>query len=98
MAIGVYNSKCLWQKNGTVNEYNEIEEIEPIELNCSQSVEKVYVRDEKGERLVYKAVFNFPDTRVKEGDRINNYIVTSTYEGRGIDGQLLTYKVVVDNA
>lgn len=98
MAIGVYNQKCLWQQKGQVNKYNEAIENEPIELCCSQSIEKVFVRDDKGERLVYKATFNFPDTRVKEGDLINGFIVTSTYEGRGIDGQLLTYKVVVDNA
>lgn len=98
MSIGVYNQKCLWQQKGQKNKYNESTVSEPIELSCSQSVEKVYVRDEKGERLLYKAVFNFEDNRVKEGDLINNFLVTSTYEGRGIDGQLLTYKVVVDNA
>lgn len=99
MAIGVYNQKCIWQKKETTrNKLNEIIETEPIELNCSQSVEKVYVRDERGERLVYKAVFNFEDTRVQEGDYINGFIVTATHEGIGIDGTLLTYKVVVDNA
>lgn len=98
MSIGVYNQKCLWQQKGQKNKYNETELTEPIELPCSQTVERVYVRDEKGERFVYKATFNFQDNRVKEGDLINGFLVTSTFEGLGIDGQLLTYKVVVDNA
>lgn len=97
MSIGVYNQTCIWQRVMR-NKLGEIEEIEPVELMCSQSVEKVYVRDEKGERLVYKAVFNFEDNQVKEGDLINGYRVTSVLEGRGIGGELLTYKVVVDNA
>lgn len=100
MAIGIYNQKCLWQKKASTvdDKLNEIEEVEPIELNCGKTVERIRVRDENGERFVYKSVYRFEDTRVKEGDIIDGFIVTSTNAGIGINVELLSHKVVVDNA
>lgn len=96
--IGVYPYKCLWQKKGQVNKRNEGAFNEPVELPCTKSVEKLYVRSGNEEKVVYKSTYNFMTTEVKEGDKIDGYLVTATEEGRGIDGELLTYKAVIDNA
>lgn len=95
--IGVYPYTCLWEKKGQVNKYNESEYGEPVSLPCTQAIERLYVRTGNEEKVVYKAVFNLMTNEVKEGDLINGFIVTATEEGRGVTGELLTYKVVVDN-